>query len=166
VLGVLSSVFYRTLGKAFFVECHSRRTKALGTDLVWRGRNTRLERPLTKEALPSANLSSKCDARQRAVRSHLLLTTVNFTECHLESPRQKIFVFLFSTKLFVVFFSSIQIYMFNCGTIIKVFAITIRFSLFNWISSDNSDFELHITRKIENGEWKKWYSCYLALDTT
>ena len=30
-------------------------------------------------------------------------------------------------------------YMFSFGTIIKVFAITIRFSSFNWISSDNSD---------------------------
>jgi hypothetical protein len=29
--------------------------------------------------------------------------------------------------------------MFNFYTISKVFAITIRFSLFNWISSDNSD---------------------------
>jgi hypothetical protein len=29
--------------------------------------------------------------------------------------------------------------MFNFGTIIKVFAITIRFNSFNWISSDNLD---------------------------
>jgi hypothetical protein len=30
-------------------------------------------------------------------------------------------------------------YMFNFGTIIKVFVIAILFSLFNWISSDDSD---------------------------
>jgi hypothetical protein len=36
---------------------------------------------------------------------------------------------------------SIYTYMFNFDTIIKVFVITIRFSLFNWISSNNSDLE-------------------------
>jgi hypothetical protein len=39
----------------------------------------------------------------------------------------------------VVCFYNIWTYLFNFGTIIKVFAITIRFSLLNWISLDNSD---------------------------
>jgi hypothetical protein len=51
--------------------------------------------------------------------------------------------------------------MFYFGTIIKVFVVAIRFSLFNWIYSDNSNLNCS---SLENGkQWmQKWYSCYLA----
>jgi hypothetical protein len=38
-------------------------------------------------------------------------------------------------------------YMFDFGTIIEVFAITIRFSSFNWISSDDSDLNYKSLKK-------------------
>jgi hypothetical protein len=54
-----------------------------------------------------------------------------------------------------------QTYMFNFGTIIKVFDIPIRFSLFNWISSDNSDLNYKSLENVK--QWmQKWYSYYLA----
>jgi hypothetical protein len=51
--------------------------------------------------------------------------------------------------------------MFDFGIIIKVFAIAICFSLFNWISSDDSDLNYKSLEKWK--QWmEKWYSCYLA----
>jgi hypothetical protein len=54
------------------------------------------------------------------------------------------------------FFYGIYTYMFHFGIIIKVFDITIRSSLFNWIYSDNSDLNYKSLKK-----WKrlmqKWY---------
>jgi hypothetical protein len=45
------------------------------------GRTLGIESHSPKEALPSAKLLAKCDAWHRAVRSRLLLTTINFDEC-------------------------------------------------------------------------------------
>jgi hypothetical protein len=45
------------------------------------GRTLGIERPSAKEALPSTKLPAKRVAQRRTVGSHLLLTTVNFTEC-------------------------------------------------------------------------------------
>jgi hypothetical protein len=67
----------------------------------------------------------------------------------------------FFHQTFLLCSYSIYTYMSHVGTITKVFAITIRFSSFNWISSDNSDLNCKSLEK-----WKtmnaKWYSCYLA----
>jgi hypothetical protein len=57
-----------------------------------------------------------------------------------QTMRQSIFLFFsfFPTKLFVVCPYIMYTYVFYFGTIIKVFAIVIWFSLFYWISLDNS----------------------------
>jgi hypothetical protein len=47
------------------------------------GGTLNIERHSVKEALSSVNHLAKCNARQRAVRSRLLLTVVNFVECQL-----------------------------------------------------------------------------------
>jgi hypothetical protein len=55
--------------------------------------------------------------------------------------------------------------MFNFDKIIKVYVISIRFTLFNWISSDNSDLNCKSLEK-----WKivdaKMIFMFLAQDTT
>jgi hypothetical protein len=104
VLSTLPSAINRTLGKAFFVECHSRRTnKALGTDLVCRERNTRHRKTLGKRGFVEWQALGKMWHSIRVVKSRLLLTAINFPECqtltlgnyllfvdcNLANPRQK-----------------------------------------------------------------------------
>jgi hypothetical protein len=64
----------------------------------------------------------------------LTLGKESFAECHTRTLGKVYFnFFLFPTKLFVVCSYTMQIYMYHFGTIIKVFSITIGFSLFNGI---------------------------------
>jgi hypothetical protein len=88
-----------------------------------------------------------------------------FAEC-ISLTLDKVYsFFLFFQTFFVVWSYSMWTYMFNFGTIIKLFAIIIRFSLFNsifriiqiWTASHSKN------RK----QWmQKWYSCYLAQVTS
>jgi hypothetical protein len=74
------------------------------------GKTLGIEKLSTKEALPSANLSTKCDARQMAVRSHLLLTTVNFAECRPLTLGKKIVFYFFHQTFCGVFLQYINLH--------------------------------------------------------
>ena len=64
-----------------------------------------------------------------------------FAECHSWTlDKVYLYFFLSPTKLFVVCCYTLQTYIYHFGTIIKVFSITIRFSSFISISSENSHF--------------------------
>jgi hypothetical protein len=49
VLRALPSVFCRALGKAFFVECHTRQSPTLGNDHVYREQDSRHKKTLGKD---------------------------------------------------------------------------------------------------------------------
>jgi hypothetical protein len=67
VLSVLLSAIYRALDKAFFTECHSWRTKALDTNVVCRGQNTRHRKTLGKGAFV---VRQALDEMRRSVKGH------------------------------------------------------------------------------------------------
>jgi hypothetical protein len=122
------------------------------------------ERHSSKTVLPNTNHSAKPGTRQRAVSSRLYLTAVIFAEyrsltlgkeaslpsvlrltlgraccaeCH-SWTLGKIFFYFFSNQTFcAIFLRYIDLHV-PFGITIKVFSITIRFSSFNWISSENS----------------------------
>jgi hypothetical protein len=102
-------------GSGHFAECFlsdTRQSPALGNDHVYRELTLGTGKHSAKTALPSANHSTKSDARQRAVSSCLQLMAVIFAECRASalgkaaslssaSTRQSIFLFFsFSTQTF------------------------------------------------------------------
>jgi hypothetical protein len=65
------------------------------------------------------------------------LTKKLYDEC-LPGTLSKVFIFFFS-NVFLMCLYSLWTYIFNFGTITKVFAMPITSCSFNWISSDNSN---------------------------
>jgi hypothetical protein len=126
--------------------------------------------------LSSVQLSATFDTRQSTASTRLPLTAVNYVECPrktlgkvlslpsvvlrhsaknafakcllLKISQFYLHFFLFAPNIFVICSYSLWTYIFNFGTLIKVFAITIRFSLFNWISLDNTS--------LNRGSIEKW----------
>jgi hypothetical protein len=114
----LSSAFSRTLGKAFFTEFHSRRTKTLGTNIVYRGRNTwhkkTLGKGVTLDQESSATVCSWWSLTSPSVSrwhsANYILCRVSpgkhsanlyFAEClSWTLGKEYLFFFIFSTKLF------------------------------------------------------------------
>jgi hypothetical protein len=65
--GILQSAFCRALGKGGFAESRTRRTTALGNELVCRVQDTRHRRTLGKAMFAECQTLGKGGARQRAV---------------------------------------------------------------------------------------------------
>jgi hypothetical protein len=155
----LPNAFYRALGKKDFAESHTRQSPTLGKELVYRVRDTRHRETLDKYCFAERQTLGKDGARQRAVSGRLQLTVVSlcrgpkadtrqsrfFAECQISGTRQRgslssafcvhsakhIFIFfILATKLFVVYSYTMLTYMYHFGTIITVFSIASRFSLF------------------------------------
>ena len=82
--------------------------------------------------------------------------------------RQNIFLFFFPTKLFVICSYTMYTYMFDFGTIIKVFAIAIWFwfSLFNWISSDDLDLNYKSLEKWKMVNTKIIFMLFMLFSTS
>jgi hypothetical protein len=103
VLGALSSVFSRALGKDSFAESHTRQSPTLGNEVVYRVQDTRCRRTLGKNFYAECRTLGKEGARQRAVNDRLKLTAVNlcrgpsvvtrqrgfFVECPPAGTRQR-----------------------------------------------------------------------------
>jgi hypothetical protein len=71
---LFAGLFYRALDKVFFAECHPRRTKTLGTDLVDRGRNTRHKKTLDKEDFAECHALGEI---RRSIKGHQQLSIAN-----------------------------------------------------------------------------------------
>jgi hypothetical protein len=128
----------RTIYKAHSAK-HALSSATFGTvkhstkSVFCREPNTRQKTALAKTSLPRALRSKKMGTQQSVVSCWRQLTSINFTEC----PSQTLckvtslssVTFRDSTKNF---FAECLLLTLNFGTFLEVFAIPIRFSLFNW----------------------------------
>jgi hypothetical protein len=115
VLGSLPSAFCRALGKEAFAEYHTRKSPALGNELVYRVQDSRHRNTLGKDIFAECQTLGEGGSRQRVVSSRLWLTDVSFSSraeswhsakkllCRVPSlgTRQSIFfIFYFANQTF------------------------------------------------------------------
>jgi hypothetical protein len=158
VPATLPSAFYQALDKVDFAESRTRQSPALGKELVYRVQDTRHSEALGKDCFAERQTLGKDGSRQRAVSSRskadgrqpLPRTEVGtrqrtfFTECQISGTRQRvslpsvfcghsakyIFIFLFGHQTFCgMFLHYVDLHV-PFWTIIIVFSIASRFSLF------------------------------------